>query len=56
MLNPTGVFVVMRRGVGTAVIIISPLPGSSGLMPIDSARMAIADESMIEPPPPPPLA
>lgn len=44
--------VVMPMGGGTAVIIISPLAGSSGLLvPETSARIAIADKSMIEPPP-----
>src|ERR1700690_920416 len=49
--KPTTASVV---GSGTAVIIISPLGESSGLaMPEISARVALADESMMEPPPPP---
>src|ERR1700681_3845229 len=45
---------LMASGGGNAVIIISPLYGASGLrMGETSARIVIADESMIEPPPPP---
>jgi hypothetical protein len=53
-VKPNAALVVMmtRGGGGTAVIIISPLAGSSGLLvPETSARIAIADKSMIEPPP-----